>query len=356
MNLKTICILALLYFAMALPQWGQTVVEVRADSASLLIGEQVHLQVKCTTRAGAKVTFPTFQPQQEIVPGVEVVENGPIDTLRAAGKQMITLQRNYTITAFDSALYTIPPFKVQVDGKEYASRGNIGLKVSTVAVDTVHVDKFNGPHDVVELPFEWTFRQTLLALLAMLAGWGAFVLAVRLSDPRLITRRIVVHPPTPPHVTALKDMGALKPAKTGDAKQYYMDLTETLREYIEKRFGFNAREMTTSEIIDELTASDHADALSELQDILRTADLVKFAKHEASLSEQDHSLMLALNYVQTTKFVPAEAPQPHIEYVTLSGKQQKGLRIAMQTVAIVLTALAFGLTVYVGYDLYLCFM
>ena len=131
---------------------AQTVVEVRAESASMLIGEQVHLQVKCTTRAGAKVTFPTYQPQQEIVPGLEVVENGNIDTLQSASKQVMTLQRSYTVTAFDSALYTIPPFKVNVDGKEYASRGSIGLKVSTVAVDTVHVDKFNGPHDVVELP------------------------------------------------------------------------------------------------------------------------------------------------------------------------------------------------------------
>ncbi len=334
---------------------AQTVVEVRADSASMLIGEQVHLQVKCTTRAGAKVTFPTYQPQQEIVPGLEVVENGNIDTLQSASKQVMTLQRSYTVTAFDSALYTIPPFKVNVDGKEYASQGSIGLKVSTVAVDTVHVDKFNGPHDVVELPFEWTARQTLLALLAMLAGCGAFVLAVRLSDPRLITRRIVVHPPTPPHVTALKDMGTLKATEAGNAKQYYMELTATLRQYIEGRFGFNAREMTTSEIIDELTASDHADALSELQDILRTADLVKFAKHEASLSEQDRSMMQALDYVQTTKFVPSEAPQPHIEYVTLSGKQQKGLRLAMKTAAIVLATLTLGLTAYVAYDLYLCF-
>ena len=66
-------------------------------------------------------------------------------------------------------------------------------------------------------------------------------------------------------------------------------------------------------------------------------------------------MMQALDYVQTTKFVPSEAPQPHIEYVTLSGKQQKGLRLAMKTAAIVLATLTLGLTAYVAYDLYLCF-
>lgn len=335
---------------------GQVAVEAHLDTASILIGEQVQLRVKCTAKAGQQVNFPYFQPQQELTPGVEVVDNGRTDTTRINGGQRMELTRRYTITAWDSALYRLPPFKVTVDGKEYASHGNIGLKVNTVAVDTVHVDKFNGPHDVVDLPFEWTWRQTLTALAAWLLAAACLALAVRRSDPRLITRRVVIQPPTPPHITAIKGIEHIKQKPAADAKTYYMQLTETLRSYIERRFGFNAREMTTQEIIDQLCATDHAAALAELKDVLLTADLVKFAKHDTSIMEQDRSLMQALNYVQTTKLVPSIAPKPRVEYVTLSGRRQHLLRRSMTLGAWLTGAAAISLTAYVAYDIYCCFL
>lgn len=339
----------------ALRGMAQAVVETHLDTVAIRIGEQVQLQVKCTAPKGAQVAFPTFNTEEELTPGVEVVANGRTDTLLADGGQRMTLTRRYTITSFDSALYTLPPFTVEVDGKEYASRESLGLRVSTVPVDTVHVDNFNGPHDVVELPFVWTARQTLWAALALALLLVAAVLAVRLSDPRLITRRIVVRPPTLPHVAALDDMERMKQRPETDAKAYYMQLTETLRSYIERRFGFNAREMTTSEIIGQLTATDNAEALGELQDILLTADLVKFAKHQTSVTEQDRSLLQALDYVQTTKLVPAEPPKPRIEYVGLSNGKQRALRTAMKLTAVACVLAAWGTAAWVIYDLYSCF-
>ena len=56
------------------------------------------------------MAFPTFNTEEELTPGVEVVANGRTDTLLADGGQRMTLTRRYTITSFDSALYTLPPF------------------------------------------------------------------------------------------------------------------------------------------------------------------------------------------------------------------------------------------------------
>lgn len=349
--------LLIFFLSLFLPSFAgaQTLVETRLDTASILIGEQVQLEVKCTAPARSQVSFPNYAQGEMLTPGVEVVYNGPVDTLKLNDGKRLTLRRKYTITSFDSALYTLPPFRVEVDGKPCLSASKIGLKVSTVAVDTVHVDKFNGPHGAVDLPFEWTPRQTLCALLAMLLGFVAWLLAVRLSDPRMITRRVVVHPPTPPHVVALDAMQTIKSQPPTDPKSYYMELTETLRSYIEKRFGFAAREMTTTEIIDELTSADHADALEELRGILQTADLVKFAKFTPSLSDQDRSFAEALNYVQATKLEPAEPPKPHIEYVGLSDAKGRAVRTSMRWTALVFTAAAIALTAYVIYDVYACF-
>ena len=113
--------------------------------------------------------------------------------------------------------------------------------------------------------------------------------------------------------------------------------------------------MTTSEIIDELCATDNLDSLNELKDILMKADLVKFAKLSTSLPEQDRSLVQALNFVQTTKIEPQEQPKPRIEYVTLSGNKQHHLRLMMSLAAATTTALTLGIMAYVIYDLYCCF-
>lgn len=334
---------------------GQVVVEAHLDTANILIGEQVELKVKCSAGAKQQIEFPYFQPQQEIVKGVEVISNSPIDTLLSSNGQRIELTRRYTITAFDSALYRIPPITIKVDGKPYLSRGNIGLKVSTVAVDTVHVDKFFGPHDVVDMPFVWSWRTTSFSLLAIFMAIITLCLTIRRTDPRLITHRIVVHPPTPAHVTAINDIEHIRSHVTADTKAYYMNLTETLRTYLSKRFHFNAKEMTTQEIIDELTANENEKALGELKDILVTADLVKFAKHNASLSEQDRNLVQALDYVKATKLEPKELPQPHVEYETLSGKRQHQMRIAMTIGAWFTGIIDLLLVSYILYDLYCCY-
>lgn len=350
---KTILLFVL--FMLFISSFAQVTVEAKLDTTSILIGEQVQLRVKCSVGAKQQVEFPFFQSQQELTPGVEVVNNGKVDTLLTNNGKRMELTRRYTITAFDSALYQIPPFKVNVDGREYASRNKIGLKVSTVAVDTVHVDKFNGPNDVVDLPFEWSWRTTYFSLLSILLIATTLVLSVRLADPKLITRRVVIHPPTPAHVTALKNIARLKKEAAPDPKAYYMDLTETLRAYIERRFGFSAKEMTTSQIIDELTASEKAEALSELKDILVTADLVKFAKHTTSLPEQERSLLQALDYVQATKQKPEELPKPKVVYSTLSGRHQRQLRIAMKAGAWLSATGSIAVSVYIIYDLYCCY-
>lgn len=328
------------------PSLAQVVAEAKMDTSTILIGEQVRVCVQCSVNRNQKVIFPYFQPQQELTHGVEVVNNGGIDTLRLNDGKRIQFSRYYTITSFDSAVYKIPPFQIKVDGKVYATRGSLGLKVNTVEVDTTHVEKFNGPHDVIDQPFEWSWQMLLLALIALAALCVVFALSIRLSDPRLITRRVVIHPPVPAHVTAIENIDHIKKNPTPDSKQYYMELTSTLRTYIEKRFGFSAREMTTAEIIDHLSQSGNEEAISELQSVLITADLVKFAKHTPSLPEQDRNLVQALDYVQTTKLQPQQLPQPRVEYQSLSNKQQILWRNIMRVLLVLLTALFIVLTAY----------
>ena len=354
---RSLLILTYTLVALLLPlsATGQTIVEATMDTASILVGEQVQIKLRCCADKGQRVAFPNFSEQQELVPGVEVVHCGKVDTTEINGGKRIELVRRYTVTSFDSSLYTLPPFQVEVNGKRYASRGTLGLKVNTIDVDTVHVDKFRDAHDVVEQPFEWRSTLLMLTLLAWLCAIFAFALWTRLSSPKHLSRRIVVHPPTPPQQAAVENIHKLQTQPAIEPKAYYMALTDTLRKYIEERFGFNANELTTREIVERLTAQNDLDALAELRSVLEMADLVKFAKFRPSLEEQGQNLMQALNYVQATKIVPTEAPKAHVEYVSLSDKKQSRLRLAMFFGGLVLTLVAVLLTFYILYELYQCY-
>lgn len=349
------CALVMLFALAHSTLCAQVIVEAHTDTASILIGEQIQMRVKCTVNAGQKVKFPSYSPQQQIVQGVEVVSNGSIDTLVLNNGKRLELTRRYTITSFDSAMYQIPPFKVEVDGKTYASRNGVGLKVSTVAVDLQHPEKFNGPHAVVEQPFEWSWTMWLCALLCVAMLAAVVALAVRLTDPKLITRRVIINPPTPAHITAINNIEQIKRKPADDVKLYYMELTEALRTYIEKRFGFNAKEMTTNEIVRHLYETNNEEAMTELKSVLETADLVKFAKHKTTLTEQDQSLMSAMSYVQTTKQEPQELPKPRVVYESLSNKQQIRWRNVMHVVMWILGIGTLALWTWTAYMAYCCF-
>ena len=129
-------------------------VEQRIDSLQILIGQQTVLHLKASVKQGDKVELPSFKPQQQITPGVEVVEQSKGDTSHIGDDRMV-VSRDYTLTSFDEKVYAIPALNVKVNGKNF--HGNqLALKVLTVPVDTVHPNQFYPPKDVQDNPFSWS--------------------------------------------------------------------------------------------------------------------------------------------------------------------------------------------------------
>ena len=60
-------------------------------------------------------------------------------------------------------------------------------------------------------------------------------------------------------------------------------------------------EMTSSEIIEQLHTAANDKMIDELKQLFRTADLVKFAKYETFLNENDANLVNAINFIDQTK-------------------------------------------------------
>ena len=140
---------------------------------------------------------------------------------------------------------------------------------------------------------------------------------------------------------------------TEDSKEYYTKLTDTLRRYIEERYGFSAMEMTSSEIIDRLMSTDQQ-SLDELRQLFTTADLVKFAKYSTQINENDANLVSAIDFINQTK----QENQPTEEVVKpqLSAEDQrsrKERRVLKSIIGVLVTSavLLFSYVLYIVYQL-----
>lgn len=282
---------------------AQVEVEASIDSVAMFIGEQTDLKLKVEAAKDAKITLPAIGAGSYITPGVEVIEEHQPDTIESDGRLQLT--KKFTITSFDEDIYVIPPLKVKVDGKDYSTR-QIALKILTLEVDTLHPENFYPPKSIQNNPFLWSEWRVLAwcAVAAILLGALVFWLWKRLKEnkPIISVRRFVKR--MPPHQRAMQAIEKLKEEKmalSGDQKTYYTRLTDTLRKYIEERFGFSAMEMTSGEIITMLQEKADDASVKELHELFFTADLVKFAKYSTLLGENDTNLVNAIAFIDKTK-------------------------------------------------------
>ena len=131
-----------------------------------------------------------------------------------------------------------------------------------------------------------------------------------------------------------------------DSKEYYTQLTDTLRTYIKERYGFNAMEMTSFEIIQHLTEFNDDQAISELRELFQTADLVKFAKYSTLINENDRNLVSAIEYINQTKIEETQ-PQP-TEIVVVEKRSRMAKIIFWICIGVAALALA-GVISYMVY-------
>ena len=342
----------ILLITCALQASAQVFVESKIDSIEILIGEQTDLTLSVTADKGAKVKLPVYKPNQYITPGVEVLDNSVADTSQL-DNGLVKISRKYTLTSFDENLYYLPPMKVVVDGKTYKSK-SLALKVLTVPVDTLHPEKFYPPKGVQDNPFLWSeWEPTFwLSVLFVIMCVLTYYLWTRLKENKPVIARVRLVKKIPPHQRALKEIEGIREKNMSmqeDQKAYYTMLTDVLRKYIRERFGFNALEMTSSEIIARLQQDGDKKMIDELKELFTTADLVKFAKYSTLINENDANLVNAVEFINTTKL----ENQPAIERVepklTETDKRKMRSRITLKTAIYVLLVMSAALLAYVVY-------
>lgn len=333
---------------------AQVHVEASIDSIAILIGQQAKLTLSVTAKEGDKIAFQPFKASHYLVPGIEVLRVSKADTT-ALDNSMVKVSKTLTVTAFDEKLYPISGLWVNVNGKRYTSN-NLALKVITVDVDTLHLDKFYPPKDVQDNPFLWSDWKAIfwLSVLAVLLCLIGLYLYARLKQNKPIVAIVRVVKRVPAHQRALSEIDEMKREKlatSDNQKAYYTKLTDTLRRYIEERFGFNAMEMTSAEIIEHLQQQGDKTMIDELKELFETADLVKFAKYSTLMNENDLNLVNAIHFIDHTKSVDKSQEERIVPQLSDDDKRSRQQRTLIQVLLGAVAVVVVLLFVYIAYHL-----
>ncbi len=284
--------------------------KVIPDTTKFLIGSQIGLTIEFETEKGAVVEWPVLG--DTITRSIEIVAKNPVDTIQAENGNMLLLRQIISITSFDTGFVVMPPLVFRV-----TSTGNqpVELKSQPVLfeVQSLQVDMSKDIKDikpVITAPY--TLRDflpwiLLLVAVGLLGSLLWFFIKNRKRNRPLI--KLSSKPAKPAHVIALEMLEELRKEQIwqkGQVKEYYTRLTDILRNYFEKRFGVNAAEMTSEEIL--FAMKDYLSEYSSMDDlrkVLTRSDLAKFAKGQPIGAENELSLTYARTIIMNTSEAPA---------------------------------------------------
>lgn len=290
----------------------QPVVKAELDSMNILVGGQVGLNVSIAAAKGQECHI--LQLPDTLTAHVEVVEALKPDTIDRG--DLVEYMQRYIVTSFDTGLQYVGPIPIVMVGDSVT----ISTPEFAISVVNPFQQEFKaneqGVNQIFDInaaenaPFQW--RELLLYwpwAVGVLVVAGLVVLFIYLKKkywhPGEPTEEVSNVPAEPCEVTALRDLERIKTEKLwmhNQVKEYYTDLTETLRKYLSSRYGIQAKESTSAEILEQLkpVMKDLPDEKQKIADILEQADLVKFAKMEPLPDENDKVLADAETFVNTT--------------------------------------------------------
>lgn len=288
----------------SVPLFSQEV-NVSLEPEKILIGEQAKLRFEISVDDGLFLEMPVFN--ETINEKIEILNYGTNDTVRNSADNTLIITRTLTVTSWEEGFHAIAPFVFyNVNGTDTL---NIETEPLLLEVEPFSIEEqtdlkdiksiFSAPVTLAELKY-YILGAVLLGLLIWL-----LVRYLRTRKKAPVVESIWEKPDIPAHVAAISSLEELKSQQlwqNGKVKEYYSRLTDIIRHYLEKRFQINALEMTTSEIMEAVKHIPEIKPVNNtLESILVLADLVKFAKHVPTSTENEMSLDGAFELVNKTR-------------------------------------------------------
>jgi hypothetical protein len=293
-------------------------VDAHLEKATIPLGDQTKLHLTVRFNVKDTVNFPKLA--DSLLAKVPIVSvNKPDTSFDKNDISIETIDRSYTITSFDTGQYVIPQYEFKTK-EGVLKTAELVLTISPVAVDTS-----KGVYDIkqpIQVSYSWlewikdNWPKVAFPILAVLVIIG--IIWYLRKRPKKEVPVKPAEPEKPEHIIALDKLYALRDQKLWQqdrAKEYYSEMSDVMRDYLERRYGIHANEQTTDEIFASLRYMDITEPdRAKLKQILVLADLVKFAKEKPLAAENEQSISNAIDFVMTTqKRVIAPPPTPKKE-------------------------------------------
>ena len=281
------------------------VVSAAIDSTTLFIGDQTDLHLRATCEVGEQVQMPVLN--KELISGIEIVDKTIIDTMTLDDGR-VQYNQYLTLTSFEDSLFYIAPLPF-VSGDDTVWSESLMLNVvQPFELDSTDM-AITDIKGIYKTPIWWWgfLRWVLLALAIAGVGVGGYYLITYLKARARKTEDEVAaaEPLRPAEEVALEKLDIIREQKiwqTGQVKEYHTQLTDVVREYIDRRFEVSSTEQTSDETLRAMRPllSDKKELYDQLRKMLSLADLVKFAKWTTTPDENEMSLRSAYAFVKET--------------------------------------------------------
>ena len=284
---------------------GRMSIKASVDSSQITMGYRTAIKLdiidNATSTAQVVVDKNAFPAQVEIVDWVY----GDTTDL---GNSLVEMKRALVVQSFDSGVYSIPPFLL-VNGPDTVRSNALTLKVNPVDVSQMSdINPLAPPAEFASKWYDWLPDWITDYWLWILLG--LLVIAGAICGYLIMTKKVAVNilpqkKRLPPDQIAFNRLNALKDAQLwekGQEKEYYTRLIDILRDYLQERFGINAMEMTSSQILKALSSNEETRLPHRyMQKVVEIADYVKFAKVRPMPDDNVRSFQNAMQFVEETR-------------------------------------------------------
>jgi hypothetical protein len=284
-------------------------IEVKAsvDENNIIIGDWIKLDLSVKYFKDIQVVWPKLEDvtgsfeivRQDSLPKRQEKKDYRVETLAAV------------VSIYDSGHYQIPAIEflyysaLDTEQKSIFT-SPIDIQVNTLAVDTnLPIKDIKDVMDI-PIPFFKIFQYVCMVLFVLLLAYSIWEHFNRKRKSKEVVA-VEKEPEIPPHEIAYSELELLNDKKLwqqGLVKEYYTEVTEIVRRYIEKRYSINAMEMTKSEILNSIiNIQNDAKIQGVLAMFLNLADYVKFAKFQPANIEHESEMKRAYSFIDNTKLM-----------------------------------------------------
>ena len=324
------------------------------DSSSVKIGSVINYAIQVEENKGKNVIFPegdSFSP-------LEVLESYKIDTLDEGGRYRLLKQ--YALTQFDTGHYYIPKQKVIIGDKTFFT-DSLKVEIRDVVIDTSKTKLYDVKglmtvEDLSETNWKriilWALAILLLAGLVVFGIWK-FGIGIKKAKEEL--------PAYDRAILGLRDIDNSL-LEAGKHKEYYSQLTDLAKGYLDEEVTDHALESTTDELVAAMQEKVKAgkvhldkESILEFRKTLETADLAKFAAMSPPQGVAQHDKKIVQEFIDKVhQGLPEPTEEELLQNEAYRKEQERKQKLHRQKVMLIagIAALILGGLTFLGAENY----